>query len=174
MSGDDDGRREEAHSLLQVGHKSPNCPKRQQATVKRIQIPIKTLRKLKDNEVFAKVSGIQVSTMIDLGADRSVIPEEMVTPDQFTGREIVFNGVAQGALQAKIVDVTFKIAGVEYKRETLALPGEQIFWTVALSFDVRNKGEIQHLLARMNSLLRRTPTTYLQGLWTAKFRERSQ
>ena len=51
----------------------------------------------------------------------------MVPPHHFTGREIEFNGVAQGALQAKIVNMSFKIAGVDYKREALALPGEKVF-----------------------------------------------
>ena len=77
--------------------------------VKRIRIPIETLNKLKDNEVFATVGGVQVPTTIDSGADRSVIPEEMVAPDQCNGRVIEFNGVTQGALQAKIVNVCFKI-----------------------------------------------------------------
>ena len=61
-------------SCHQVGHKSPNCPKKQQAMVKRIRIQIETLKKLKDNEVFATAGGVQVPTTIDSGADRSVIP----------------------------------------------------------------------------------------------------
>ena len=80
----------------QVGHKSPSCPKRQQAAVKRIGIPIvATVKKLKHNEVFATVAGVQVPTTVDSGADRSVIPEEMVPQEGFTGKEIEFNGVAQ-------------------------------------------------------------------------------
>ena len=61
-----------------MGHKSPSCPKRQQAAVKRISIPIATVKKLKHKEVFATVAGVQVPTTVDSGADRSVIPEEMV------------------------------------------------------------------------------------------------
>ena len=82
---------------------------------------------MKDNEVMAIVSGVQVPTTIDSGADRSVIPEEMVRPEQFTGREVTFNGVAQGTLQTKIVNATLRIAGVNYDREALALQGEQVF-----------------------------------------------
>ena len=79
-----------------MGHKSPNCHKRQQAVVKRIGIPIQTVKKLKDNEVFVTVAGIQIPTTVDSGADRSVIPEEIIPPEQFTGREIKFNGVTEG------------------------------------------------------------------------------
>ena len=156
-------------TCLQVGHKSPNCPKKQQVMVKRIRISIQTLKKLKDNDVFATVAGVKVPTTIDSGAYRS---EEMVAPDQFTGREIEFNGVAQGALQAKIVNVSFKIAGVDYKREVLALPVEQVFWTAVISFNVRNK-EILGSWERMN-WPRRSPTTCLQRWSTARFRVQLQ
>ena len=62
----------------QVGHKSPSCPIRQQTAVKRLSIPIAMIKKLKHNEVFATVEGIKIPTTVDSGADRSVIPEEMV------------------------------------------------------------------------------------------------
>ena len=38
---------------------------------------------------------------------------------------------------------------MDYKREALALPGEQVFRMAALSFDVRNKEEIQHLFGEL-------------------------
>ena len=98
---------------------------------------------------MAKVSKIQVPTTIDSGSDRTVIPEEMVLPEQFTGAVESFNGVAQRMLQAKVANVTFSIAGVKYQREALALPGEQVFWTAALSFDVCDPRETQHLFGQL-------------------------
>ena len=125
------------------------CPKRQQPSVKRIQIPIKSLKKLKRNEVMASVSGVHVPTTIDSGADRALIPEELVQPDQFTGMVEAFNGVAQGTLQGKIAKVVFRIAGVDYSREALAVPGEQIFWTAALSLDPNNMEQVDHLFGQV-------------------------
>ena len=69
-------------SCHQVGHKSPNCLKKQQAMLhahkythrkRRIRIPIQILKKLNDNEVFTTVAGVQVPTTIDSCAGRSVI-----------------------------------------------------------------------------------------------------
>ena len=101
---------------------------------------------MKNNEVMATVSGIQIPMTIDSGADRTVIPEGMVQPDQFTGKVETFNGVAQGALQAKIANIVFSFAGVDHYREALTLLGEQVFWTAALSFNMCDAKEIQHFL----------------------------
>ena len=133
----------------QVGHKSPSCPKRQQAAVKRIGIPIAMVKKLKHNEVFTTVAGVQVPTTVDSGADRSVISAELVPQEGFTDKDIGFNGVAQGTLQAKLANVCFRIAGVQFQREALAPPGEQVFWTAALNLDLRNPTETQHLLQEL-------------------------
>ena len=92
-------------SCHQAGLKSSNCPNKQHAAVKRIQIPLKTLKKLKHNDVITKVQGIQIPTTVYSGSDRAVIPEELVTFDQFTGEVQSFNGVAQGTLNAKVVNV---------------------------------------------------------------------
>ena len=162
-------------SCHQVGHKSPNCPKRQQqASVKRIQIPIKTLKKMKDNEVMAIVSGVQVTTTIDSGVDRSVIPEEMVRPEQFTGREVTFNGVVE----------------VHSRLRLRMLPSELQVWTTTGKHlpcqESRSFGRLLSVLmcatretfsissansARMYISQKRTPITCLRGWWRARFRE---
>ena len=129
--------------------KSPQCPKRQQPIVKIIQIPIKSLKKLKRNEVMASVSGVHVPTTIDSGADRALIPEDLVQPDPFTVTVEAFNWVAQGTLQGKIAKVVFRIAGVDYPREALAVPGEQIFWTAALSLDPNNMEQVDYLFGQV-------------------------
>ena len=95
------------------------------------------------------MSGVHVPTTIDSGADRALIPEELVQPDQFTGTVEAFNGVAQGTLQGKIAKVVFRIAGVDYPREALAVPGEQIFWTAALSLDPNNMEQVDHLFGQV-------------------------
>jgi len=109
-------------SCLQLGHKSPNCPMKQQASIKRIQIPIKILRKWKHNEVMVKMNDVQVPTTVDSGTDRTVIPEEIVITDQISGAVQTFSGVGQGTLPAKITEVKFSIAGVDHCTEALTLP----------------------------------------------------
>ena len=120
-------------SCHQVGYKSP------------VYFTVNTLKKLKQNEVIATVSGKQVPTTIDSGADRSMIPEKLVQPDQFTGTVETFHGVAVGVLKGKLANVVFKVAGVEYQREALTLPCDQIFWTAELSFQMSNVTERNHL-----------------------------
>ena len=38
---------------------------------------------------------------------------------------------------------------MRYRREALALPGEQVFWMAALSLDLKNKAERQHLFQEL-------------------------
>ena len=44
-------------SCHEIGHKSPQCPKRQKGTVKRIKFPVDCVKSLGKNEVMAEVSG---------------------------------------------------------------------------------------------------------------------
>ena len=64
-------------SCQQVGHKSPNCPKKL-PSVKRIQIPMSKVVSLKPNEVLGTVEGHVMPIICDSGAEISVVPEECV------------------------------------------------------------------------------------------------
>jgi len=75
---------------------------KQQASIKSIQILIKTLRKLKHNEVMAKVNGVQVPTIVDSGADRTIITEKIVNTDQFTKAVQTFNEIAEGIYRQRL------------------------------------------------------------------------
>ena len=69
----------------QKGHKSLQCPLRQNQ-VKLIQIPADKVRPLRSNELFHSVGLHRLPITCDSGADISVVPEECVALDQFTGQ----------------------------------------------------------------------------------------
>ena len=68
----------------QKGHKSPQCPQKI-AQVRKVQIPYNQIVPLKENELFGLVGGHCMPITCDSGADITVVPEERVRPDQFTG-----------------------------------------------------------------------------------------
>ena len=83
-------------SCRQVGHKSPQCPKRQQGSVKRVEIPLDSVKALGKNEVMGAMMGVPVPITLDSGAQVTVVPEEAVKQCQCTGQTIKFNGIIQG------------------------------------------------------------------------------
>ena len=68
----------------QKGHKSPQCPQRTNK-VKIIQIPINRVVPLKQNELFGSIGGHSLPITCDSGANITVVPEECVGEDEFTG-----------------------------------------------------------------------------------------
>jgi len=67
------------------GHKSPQCPDRPNR-ISKINIPSDKLVCLKENELFGKVVKYGMAITSDTVADISVVHEECVHPDQFTGQ----------------------------------------------------------------------------------------
>ena len=69
-------------SCHEVGHKSPQCPKKQKRTVKRIEIPTDSVKALRSNKVMAEISGTMIPLTIDLGTQMTVVPLEVVQPQR--------------------------------------------------------------------------------------------
>ena len=71
-------------SCHQKGHKSPQCPQKQ-THIKKIQIPSYKVVPLRGNELFGSVGVHRLPITCESGANISVVPEECVSLDQFTG-----------------------------------------------------------------------------------------
>ena len=134
----------------QVGHKSPQCPKRQQGSVKIIQIPVDYVKALRENEIMAQISGILVPVTIDSGAQITVVPEELVKQTEFTGETTTFKDIMEGQHTGRLANIVLQIGGQEYPRKAVAVPGSDISWTVAMSIPLKNKEEINRLLYQLD------------------------
>ena len=92
----------------QKGHKSPQCPQRQNQ-VKRIHIPSDKVIPLKKNELFGFVGAHRMPVTCDLGADISVVPEECVEPHQFTGRHVTLTRLIDRGQHEKFVMLSYQL-----------------------------------------------------------------
>ena len=134
----------------QVGHKSPQCPKKQQSSVKRIQIPVDCVKVLGRHEVMGSIGGTLAPITIDSGAELTLVPEEMVTQSQFTGENKTFNDVTKNSHVGKMDNIVIQIGGRDYAREAVAVPGSDISWTTAMSVDFQNREEWSSLLRQID------------------------
>ena len=138
-------------SCWQVGHKSPQCPKRQQGSVKRVEITLDSVKALGKNEVMGEMMEVPVPITLDSGAQVTVVPEEAVKQCQFTGQTTKFNGIIEGDHSGKLANVVIQIGSDSFARTAVAVPGKDISWTAAMSFDMTDIEELQRLHHHLNS-----------------------
>ena len=106
------------------GHKAPQCPKRQVKEepkgVGANTRPLKRLRVSRTAEVElpGKVNGSEVLVLLDSGADVSVVPEHLVSPEQLTGKTIwVRPFKAKEAYSCPVAKVPFTLGGMQWEEE---------------------------------------------------------
>ena len=121
----------------QAGHKSPQCTKKLTNTVKRIQIPINRVKPLKDNEVMATIEGQVLPTTIDSGAEITLVPEECVGVEQFTGEMVTLDAYNMSKSVGKKCNIKITVSNRVFSRAAVAQPGDDISWTALVSFDRR-------------------------------------
>ena len=132
-----------------LGHKSPQCPKKATTTVKQIQIPINHVKSLKDNELIGRVEDHTMPIMVDSGAEISVVPEECVGVDQFTGETCTANAFNSSEVTGKKCNVTVDVGGRVFNRTAMTLPGADISWTAILSFRITDDADREHLVNQL-------------------------
>ena len=81
------------YTYHEVGHKSPQCPKRPKDKVKRVAIPVDKIVPLAQNDVMSEIAVKQVPLTFDSGAMISLVPSELVEEDEFTGGVSKFKGI---------------------------------------------------------------------------------
>ena len=137
-------------SCHQVGHKSPQCPKQQQGSVNRIKIPVDCVKALGNNEVMAEMSGILLPVTLDSGAQVTIVPEEAVKESEFTGETTRFSGIMHGEYSGKLANIVLQIGGETFARTAVAVPGKDISWTAAMSFNMKDMEEFKRLHHQLN------------------------
>ena len=70
----------------QRGHISPNCPMKK-AKVKKVRVDEGKIEMLKHNKVFGAIGPHRMPITLETGAEVSVVPEEAVDHNQFSGKE---------------------------------------------------------------------------------------
>ena len=106
------------------GHKAPQCPKRQVKEEPKgggaKTRPLKRLRVSSTAEVElpGKVNGLEVLVLLDSGANVSVVPEHLVSPEQLTGKTIwVRPFKAKEAYACPVAKVPFTLGGMQWEEE---------------------------------------------------------
>ena len=67
----------------ETGHKSPQCP-RKKDKIKKVIIKVDKVEKLAVNYVMATIGGVRLRMTIDLGAEISIVPKELIKTEEFT------------------------------------------------------------------------------------------
>ena len=146
----------------QKGHKSPQCPQKQ-AQVSKIQIPVSKVVPLKENQLFGSIGGHRMPITCDSGADITVVPEECVSKEQFTGDLCDIDSYNMVRSKGKLCNITVTIDGKDFLRRAVAQPGKEIDWTACLSLPFSDKQDWSFIFKRMDhkQQMREEDTLYL-------------
>ena len=136
----------------QKGHKSPQCPQKVNQ-VRRIQIPSNKIVPLKENELFGSVGGHCMPITCNSGADITVVPEEYVRQDQFTGGTCEVDSFNKVRSSGKRCSIIVNIAGREFQRQAVTQPGDDLSWTVCLSLSFSKTDEMAFISQQMRDKL---------------------
>ena len=134
----------------QKGHKSPQCPQRLNQ-VKRVQIPSEKIVPLRENELFDSVGSHRMPITCDSGADISVVPEDSVTAEKFTGTTCQVDSFNKVRSTGKLSNITITIDGTIFKRKAVTQPGKDLAWTACLSVHYSNKDEKDFIAQPMDN-----------------------
>ena len=132
----------------QKGHKSPQCPLRQNQ-VKRIEIPSDKVVELKQNELFGAIGDHRLPVTCDTGADVTLVPEECVSDSQLTGETCEVRAFNKTKYIGKVCIVDITVHGKVFPRKAVTQPGESLAWTVCLNLPYDRKEDILFILTEM-------------------------
>ena len=112
------------------GHKSYQCPLRQ---VKRVQTTLPEPRTLKDNALMGTIGQYVLPITCDSGADVTIVPEECVQEQDFTGGTCEVASFNRRISTGRTCNVVISVGGRRFLRKAVAQPGDDLGWSVCLS-----------------------------------------
>ena len=133
----------------QKGHKSPQCPQKQH--VKCVQIPAVQPILLKDNELMGSIGAHVLPVTCDSGADVTIVPEECVQEDEFTGETCEVSSFNRIVSSGRTCNVAVMLGGRRFQRRAVAQPGKDLGWTICLSLPYRDKEDREFISGMMDS-----------------------
>ena len=133
----------------EVGHKSPQCPKKKEK-IKRVLIKEDLIERLEENDVMAVVGSKRIPMTFDMGAPVSLVPVESVKPHEFTRATQKCKGILapQEWSVGKGANITMTVGSERFNSRVLALPGEKLDWTAVLTVPTADR----NLLMRINDI----------------------
>ena len=132
----------------QKGHKSPQCPQRMNQ-VKKIQIPSDKLVPLRHNELFGSVGCHRLPATCNTGAEVSVVPEECVSPEEFTGKTCQVDSFNRVRSTGRECNVTITIQGRKFPRRAVTQPEKDLTLTACLKLSLSDMEEILFIAEQM-------------------------
>ena len=104
---------------------------------------------LKRNEVFSFIEGHGMAITCDTGADVTVIPEECVQPQHFTGQQCELKAFNATKTTGRWCTVEIKIGDKTFQKRAVTQPGEDIGWSASLSLDMADQEEGHFLVDKL-------------------------
>jgi len=101
---------------------------------------------LQANELFGQVGPYGMPITCDSGAQVSVVPEECVREEEFTGETQLLEDFHTGRVTGRVCQVTFTIAGRPFKKRAVTQPGELLRWTPCMAVPLNPREEMDFVL----------------------------
>ena len=135
----------------EVGHKSPQCLKCNREKVRKVTIQADKIERLATNDVMAMINEVRIHMTIDSGAEVSIVPLELVKPEELTGDSTKCKGSfdKQTWTDAKIAHVTITISTESLQTKVLSVPADDLGWIALLSVDMGDSEQ----MARVTKLV---------------------
>ena len=130
------------------GHKSPQCPLK---LVKCVQVATLQPITLKDNELMGSIGAHVLPVTCDSGADITIVPEECVQEQDFTGDVCEVASFNRAISSGRTCNVVVTVGGRRFQRRAVAQPGKDLGWTTCLSLPYKEKEDREFIAALMDS-----------------------
>jgi len=104
---------------------------------------------LKRNEVFGFIEGHGRAITCDMGADVTVVAEECIQPQHFTGQQCELKAFNDTKTTGRWCTVEIKIGDKTFQKRAVTQPGEDIRWSACLSLDMADQEEGQFLVDKL-------------------------
>ena len=123
----------------QKGRISPNCPTKR--TMVKVRVEEGKIEMLKENEVFGAVGPHRMPITLDTGAEITVVPEEAVQPQQFSGKSRTLRSFNNTESVGKVCVIHVKVGDYILQKEAVTQPGASLGWSACLSFNLADPVE---------------------------------
>ena len=146
----------------QRGHISTNCTTRKNK-IKKVKVQEDRLETLRTNEVFGAIGPHRMPITLDTGAEITVVPEETVAEDQFTGETKVLKAFNNTESSGKVCIVTITLDEYSFQKEAVTQPGSSLGWSACLSLNLAEEKERDILLQQIarRTAMSESDTRYL-------------
>jgi len=108
------------------------------------------IERLADNDIMANLGGKRIPMTFDSGAQISVVPIELVKPEELTGETSKCKGAftKNEWSEGKVANVTFQVGADLFQTRALSVPGEEMEWTAILRVDISD----MDMLTKINKI----------------------